>query len=64
MKLLRLLPLCLALAALGCSSVRKGAPAPGDRLPDLPLVEFTQSEAASLDDAFGQAVLIEAFAHW
>ena len=33
-------------------------------LPPANLVDFAQSNAASLEDYFGQAVLLEFFAYW
>ena len=62
--MLRRLPIALAFLALGCGSAQKASPVVGDRLPELPLTQFTQSEVASLDDAFGQALLLEFFAYW
>ena len=36
----------------------------GSYLPDLELADFAQTEASSIDDFVGRAVLIEFFAYW
>ena len=64
MTMLRYLSAAVLLAALSCSAPSRGAVELGDPLPDLPLVEFSQTEARSLKDTFGQALLLEFFAHW
>lgn len=39
-------------------------PGEGDMLPPVELVDFAQTPAGSLEEYFGQAVLLEFFAHW
>lgn len=62
--MLRLLPTVAVLTVLACSAPPRASVELGDPLPDIALVDFTQTEARSLEDAFGQAVLLEFFAHW
>lgn len=39
-------------------------PGEGDLLPTIELVDFAQTPASSFEEYFGQAVLLEFFAHW
>jgi hypothetical protein len=59
--------LLLSVAALGLAAATPLPGPPGSARKPLPEVElegFTQTEASSLDDYFGRAVLIEFFAYW
>lgn len=62
--MLRILPTFALFTTLACSAAPRASVELGDPLPDIALVDFTQTEADSLEDAFGQAVLLEFFAHW
>lgn len=58
--MLRRILIAVASGALSTAS----AQAPGDRIAELHLTDFAQTEARSFDDLIGQAVLLEFFAHW
>ena len=55
-------------ALLGLVALTPPAPAPsagvGSPLPEVELEGFTLTEASSIDDFAGRAILIEFFAHW
>lgn len=53
-----------ALAVAVSVSIAGPAPEETSPLPPATLVDFAQSKAASLEDYFGQAVLLEFFAYW
>ena len=54
----------LALTALLAGTAPAAAQGVGSQMPDLDLRDFAQTEATSLDDFYGRAVLLEFFAYW
>jgi hypothetical protein len=59
--------LILLTAALGLAAAVPTAPPAGSVGKPLPVVElegFSKTEAESLDDYFGRAILFEFFAYW
>lgn len=70
--------LCLLIGLLGLGPQEAPAPAPAQqpapapaaqdpspaRLPLEALTGFSQTPASGVDDLFGQALLLEFFAHW
>lgn len=61
MKLRRLMPIGLALAALALPALAGNVGAP---LPTPALEGLSQTQAKSFDEFLGRAVLIEFFAYW
>ncbi len=49
---------------LGCLGTVARAQTVGSQLPELALEGLSQSEATSVEDFTGRALLIEFFAHW